>query len=162
MIKMAKIKRKELLHYIRTGASATPNYEVLGADLESLEVSMNMNVESSVNILGESSINISNGTKTASIEPYFANSGTGLYTKLQGFIDNQSELDDLITDVVEVKKYETEGTAGYPAFKREVKLEVVSYGGSAVGYQIPFNVHFTGVQVAGEYDIDTDVFTPDA
>ena len=158
---MAKIKRKEYLHYINTGTSATPVYEVLGTDIESLEVAMNMNVETTTNILGQSSINISNGTKSAAIEPYFANNGSGLHTLLQGFIDNQSELDDLQTDVVEVKKYETEGVAGYPSIKKTVKIEIVSYGGDSSGYQIPFNVHFTGVDVAGEYDIATDTFTAD-
>jgi hypothetical protein len=154
---MAKIKRKEYLHYIQV--SATPTYSVLGTDLESLEVAMNMTVESTVNILGESAINISNGTKTASIEPYFANSGTDLYNMLQGFIDNQSELDDLVTYVIEVKKFETATATGYPAIKKTVKLEVVSYGGSSAGYQIPFNVHFTGEQTTGRYNITTNVFT---
>jgi hypothetical protein len=46
---MSKIKRKEYLHYIQD--SATPTYSVIGYDLESLEVSMNMSVESTVNIL---------------------------------------------------------------------------------------------------------------
>jgi hypothetical protein len=156
-----KIKRKEFAHFINVTPSSTASYEQLGVDLEALEVSMNMNVETFNNILGQASVNISNGTKTASIEPYFADKDTALFTLLQGFIDNNSELEELATDIVEVKKYETEGSAGYPAMKKEVKIEIVSYGGDNSGYQIPFNLHFTGVDVAGEYDLTTGAFTAD-
>jgi hypothetical protein len=157
---VAKIKRKEYEHFINVTPTETATYEQLGLDLETLEVAMNLNVETTQNILGQSSINISNGTKTASVEPYFADEGTGLHTLLQGFIDNQSELDDLQTDVVEVKKYESPTGDAYPAIKKTVKIEIVSYGGDNSGYQIPFNMHFTGVDVAGDYDVVLGTFTP--
>lgn len=40
-------------------------------------------------------------------------------------------------------------------------IEVVSYGGDTTGYQIPFNVHYTGVKVKGKFDVNTKKFVAD-
>ena len=36
---------------------------------------------------------------------------------------------------------------------------IVSYGGDTTGYQIPFNVHYTGVKTKGTFNISTKTFT---
>ena len=38
-------------------------------------------------------------------------------------------------------------------------LAVSSYGGDTTGYQIPFNVHYTGVKTKGTFDPATKKFT---
>ena len=53
-------------------------------------------------------------------------------------------LDDLKTDIVEVKLWDKDTAGAYPAVREECYIEVVSYGGDTTGYQIPFNVHYTG------------------
>ena len=156
---MAKIERKYLAHFIN-GAKAgeAAIYERLGEDLEEFSPELSAQVETKKNILGQSSILISGYEKTGSVEPYYAESGSGLFTKLQSIIDEQLVLDQLKTDVVEVKLWEeTEG--GFPAYKEEVIIEVVSYGGDTTGYQIPFKLHYTGNRVKGNFNVDTKTFT---
>jgi len=156
---MSKITRKELLTYIDATPSATATYYVLGTDIEEQNVDMNYEVESKTNILGEASINITNGIKTTTIDPYIAESGTDLHDFLQDIIDNKKELDDLITTIVEVKKWETPTSDSYPAIRKQVKIEITAYGGDTEGYKIPFNLHFTGTQSVGNYDVVLDTFT---
>lgn len=161
---MPKIERKYLAHFINTAAPSAEAavYERLGKDLEEYSTEMAAQVDTKKNILGETSIQISGYEKTGSIEPYYAESGTGLFTRLQDIVDNQLVLDDLKTDVVEVKLWEGEGDATtFPAYKEEAYIEVTSYGGDTTGYQIPFTLHYTGVRVKGTFDASTKTFTAD-
>ena len=68
-------------------------------------------------------------------------------------------MDQLKTDVVEVKLWEQAEDGGYPATKEEAYIEVNSYGGDTTGYQIPFTLHYTGVKVKGTFDVATKKFT---
>jgi len=157
---MAKIERKYLAHFINTAAGKEEAvYERLGKDLEEFSPELSAQVDKKKNILGETSILISSYEKSASVEPYYAESGSALFMRLQTIIDEQQVLDDLKSDVVEVKLWEpTEGSV-YPAVKEEVFIEVTSYGGDTTGYQIPFTVHFTGNRVKGTFDVSTKTFT---
>lgn len=158
---MAKIDRKYLAHFIN---AAEPNaeaavYERMGKDLEEYSPEMSAEVNTSKNILGETSILISSYEKTASVEPFYAETGSALFARLQNIIDNNLVLDDLKTDVVEVKLWE-EGTDGsFPAIKEEAYIEVTSYGGDTTGYQIPFTLHYTGVKTKGTFNPTTKAFT---
>ena len=158
---MAKIQRKYLAHFINTAANGAENavYERLGKDLEEFSPELAAQVDTKKNILGESSIVISGYEKTASVEPFYAEEGSGLFQRLQEIVDDGLLLDDLKTDVVEVKMWgEQEGTA-FPAIKEEAYIEVTSYGGDTSGYQIPFVLHFTGNKVKGNFDVSTKKFT---
>lgn len=160
---MAKIERKYLAHYINTTAPSvaeqTAAYERLGKDLEEYSPELSAEVESKKNILGETSINISSYEKTASVEPYYAEKGSALFTRLQTIIDDSLVLDDLKTDVVEVKLWEAETAGAYPAIREEAYIEVTSYGGDTTGYQIPFTLHYTGVKTKGTFNPSTKTFT---
>ncbi len=68
-------------------------------------------------------------------------------------------LDELKTDVVEVKLWESETEGTYPATREEVYLEVTSYGGDTTGYQIPFTLHYTGNKVKGTFRVADKTFT---
>ena len=158
---MAKIERKYLAHYINTATGdAEAAYERLGKDLEEYSPEMSAEVETKKNILGETVINISGYEKTGSVEPYYAEKDTGLFTRLQAIIDEGLVLDALKTDVVEVKLWEAEAENAYPATKEEAYIEVTSYGGDTSGYQIPFTLHYTGVKTKGTFDPTTKAFTP--
>ena len=155
-----KIERKYLAHFIdtaRDGSGAV--YERMGKDLEEYSVSMSAQVESKKNILGETSVLISSYEKTASIEPYYAESGSQLFERLQQIIDQGLVLDDLKTHVVEVKLWEAQQDGQYPATREEAYIEVTSYGGDTTGYQIPFTVHYTGNKVTGTFNVNTKTFT---
>ena len=157
---MAKIERKFLAHYINTASGEQPaSYERLGKDLEEFSPELSAQVDTKKNILGERSVLISSYEKTGAVEPYYAESGTGLFTRLQEIIDNDLVLDHLKTDVVEVKLWENAENGGYPATREQAYIEVNSYGGDTTGYQIPFTLHFTGSKVKGTFDPATKTFT---
>ena len=158
---MAKIERKYLAHYINAAAlnAEAAAYERLGKDLEEFSPELSAQVDTKKNILGETSILISSYEKTGSVEPYYAEEGSALFTRLQDIIDNSRVLDELKTDVVEVKLWENAGEGVYPAIREEVYIEVTSYGGDTTGYQIPFTLHFTGNKVKGTFNVSTKTFT---
>ncbi len=156
---MAKIERKYLAHFINTAASDEPVYERLGKDLEEFSPELSAQVETKKNILGQTSVLISGYEKTGAVEPYYAEADTGLFTRLQGIIDEGLVLEALKTDVVEVKLWEAAQEGVYPAIREEAYIEVTSYGGDTTGYQIPFTLHFTGNKVKGTFDVNTRTFT---
>ena len=156
---MAKIERKYLAHFINTAESGEAVYERLGKDLEEFSPELAAQVDTKKNILGETSILISSYEKTGAVEPYYAESDSGLFQRLQAIIDDGLVLDKLKTDVVEVKLWETENDGSFAAIKEEAYIEVTSYGGDTTGYQIPFTLHFTGNKVKGRFDVNTKTFT---
>lgn len=157
---MSKIERKYLAHFINTAKSIeSAVYERLGSDLEEFSPEMSAQVETKKNILGESSILISGYEKTASVEPFYAQSGSALFERLQEIIDGDLVLDDLKTDVVDVKLWGAETSGSYPAVKETVYIEITSYGGDTTGYQIPFTIHYTGEKVNGTFNVSTKEFS---
>ena len=158
---MSKIERKYLAHFINAAAlgETTPVYERLGKDLEEFSPELGAQVETKKNILGETSVIISGYEKTGAVEPYYAESGSKLFDRLQDIIDEGRVLEDLKTDVVEVKLWEQDENGCYPAIREAVYIEVTSYGGDTTGYQIPYTLHFVGDKVKGMFDVATRTFT---
>ena len=156
---MAKIDRKYLAHFINAG-DGEALYVRLGEDLEEYSPELSAQVDTKKNILGQSSVLISAYEKTGAVEPYYAQSGDPLFAKLQKILDEGLVLDQLKTDVVDVKLWEgNEDSSEYPAIREEAYIEVTSYGGDTSGYQIPFKLHYTGLKTAGTFDITTRTFT---
>ena len=60
---------------------------------------------------------------------------------------------------MEVHLWEEESSGAFPAVKEECYIEITSYGGDTTGYQIPFNVHYTGVKTKGTFNVQTKTFT---
>ena len=141
-----KIERRYMAHYLNAGFGGAENYCRLGADLEEYSPELTANVEKKSNILGQTSVTIDGYQKQGEVSPYYAEAGDPLFEKLQEIIDGDLVLDDLKTDIVEVKL---------------CYIEIVSYGGDTTGYQIPFNVHYTGVKVKGKFDVKTKKFVAD-
>jgi len=155
---MGKIARKLFATYLEA-QTPTPSYSLLGTDLEDFSIEMNANVVKTANILGENSISVDKYEKQASIEPYKADNGNDLFTWLKSIIDGDLTLDNLNTNVVHVDLFGAESSGAYPAIKETCVVEVVSYGGDTEGFQIPFNIHLTGVKIAGTFNPATKVFT---
>lgn len=155
-----KIERKYMAHYLNaTFGEGTPDYCRIGADLEEYAPELSANVEKKNNILGETSVVIDSYQKQGDVTPYYADDGDPLFAKLQAIIDGDLVLDDLKTDVVEVKLWDESAEGAYPAVKEECYIEVVSYGGDTTGYQIPFNIHYTGAKTKGSFNPTTKTFT---
>ena len=156
-----KIQRKYMAHYLNAGfAAEEAAYVRLGRDLEEYAPELNANVEKKTNILGQTSVVIDSYEKQGEVAPFYAEEGDPLFEKLQAILDGDLVLDDLKTDIVEVKLWGEESSGAYPAVKEECYIEIVSYGGDTTGYQIPFNVHYTGVKTKGTFAPDTCTFTP--
>ncbi len=155
-----KIERKYMAHYLNAAfGKGEDNYTRLGADLEEYSPELSANVETKSNILGQTSVVIDSYQKQGEVSPYYADSGDALFEKLQAIIDGGLVLDDLKTDIVEVKLWDKDSAGAYPAVKEECYIEIVSYGGDTTGYQIPFNVHYTGVKTKGTFDPAAKKFT---
>lgn len=157
-----KIKRQFMAHFINTAiAGGSAAYTRLGKDLEEYNTEMNANVDAKKNILGEVSVSLDGYQPEAEVEPYYAVVGDPLFARLQAIIDERQTLDELITDVVEVHLWEEDsGTSGtFTAYKEEAIIEVSSYGGDTTGYQIPFNLHFTGKRTKGKFALAAKTFT---
>ena len=158
-----KIERKYMAHYLNAAFGTEPDsYCRLGSDLEEYSPEMTANVEKKQNILGQTSVVIDGYQKQGEVTPYYAVEDDPLFEKLQAILDGDLVLDDLKTDIVEVKLWGEESSGAYPAVKEECYIEIVSYGGDTTGYQIPFNVHYTGVKTKGTFDPADSTFTPQA
>lgn len=156
-----KIQRRFMAHFVNAAApgASQAEYERLGDDLEEYSVEMNANVDKKNNILGGTSVNLDSYQPQASVEPYYAVVGSKLFERLQMIVDERQTLDDLKTDVVEVHLWKSASGGGYEAYKEEAIIEVSSYGGDYTGYQIPFNLHYTGVRTKGTFNLSTNTFT---
>lgn len=160
-----KIERKYMAHYLNAHFAAAgeegAEYVRLGDDLEEYSPELTANVEKKSNILGQTSVVIDSYQKQGEVAPYYANKGDKLFERLQGIIDGDLVLDDLRTDIVEVKLWDESGkeSGSFPAVREECYIEVVSYGGDTTGYQIPFNVHYTGQKQAGTFNVKEKTFT---
>ena len=158
-----KIERKYMAHYLNANFAnddGTAGYVRLGQDLEEYSPELSANVEKKNNILGNTTVTIDSYQKQGEVSPYYAEKGDPLFEKLQTIIDGDLVLDDLKTDIVEVKLWGEESAGAYPAIKEECYIEVSSYGGDTTGYQIPFNVHYTGVKTKDTFDVSKKTFTP--
>ena len=163
---MSKIERKLLAHYLDSAmpgaAGATPAYVRIGKDLEEYAAEMSATVDKKKNILGGTSVVLSSYEKSGTVEPYYAEKGDPLFARLQDIVDNMRVLDECNSTMVDVHLWEKPTGDAYPAVCWDVVLEVTSAGGDASGYQIPFNVHYTGEHRAGTFDVKTKAFTPAA
>ena len=158
-----KIQRKYMAHYLNarfaSDSTGKDDYIRLGKDLEEYSPELSANVEKKSNILGQTSVTIDSYQKQGEVSPYYAEAGDPLFEKLQEIIDGDLVLDDLKTDIVEVKLWGETADTTYPAVREECYIEVSSYGGDTTGYQIPFNVHYTGVKTKGTFNPATKAFT---
>ena len=148
-----KIARKYMGHFLDASfMGETPSLYHLGKDLEEFNVEMNPNGEQKQNILGENTYQLSGYEVSASAEPYYAVVGDALFEKLQHIIDTQATDDTLKTYAYEVHLWETGTSQGtLVAYRQECYVVPTSYGGDTTGYQIPFEVHYVGDKVLGNF-----------
>ena len=156
-----KIKRKMLATYLNSAFAGNEGggYVLIGKGIDEMSVSMGANVTKTPDILGETPVTIDKYEKSQSVEPYYAREGDELFEALQAVIDGDLTLDDLNSDIIDVNTWEAPTSETYPAIKEECVIEVVSYGGNTEGYQIPFNIHRTGIKTSGMFNPTTKTFT---
>ena len=109
-----KIERKYMAHYLNAAfGSGDASYTRLGSDLEEYSPELTANVEKKSNIVGETTVTINGYQKQGEVSPYYAEPGDPLFERLQAIINGDLVLDDLKTDIVEVKLWDKD-TGGVP------------------------------------------------
>ena len=115
-----KIERKYMAHYLNAAfGSGDASYTRLGSDLEEYSPELTANVEKKSNIVGETTVTINGYQKQGEVSPYYAEPGDPLFERLQAIIDGDLVLDDLKTDIVEVKLWDKDTAGAYPAVREE-------------------------------------------
>ena len=147
-----------MAHYIDSSfGGESASWYRLGKDLEEFNVELNPDVEQFKNILGENTFTHSGYEISATVEPYFAVVGDALFEKLQAIVDGQKTDDSLKTYAYEVHLWEAgTGSGTFVAYRQEVYVVPTSYGGDTTGYQIPFEVHYVGEKVLGNFTPASD------
>ena len=156
-----KIDRKYMAHFLDAGSlcgGSSVDYERLGKDLEEYNIELNPDTETSKNILGESTFKHNGYEVSSDADPFYADTTSTLFEKLQQIVDERLKDDNLKTSAVEVHLWK-EATAGkYEAYKQDCYVVPTSYGGDTSGYQIPFTVNYVGDRVKGTFDIKSRTF----
>lgn len=157
-----KIDRKYMGHLIDAGLlchGTESAWERLGDDLEEYNVELNPNTETKTNILGQNSFHHNGYEETSEASPYYANTESKLFTKLQEIIDYRHKDDNCKTNALEVHLWDGDETNGFVAWQQGCYVVPTSYGGDTSGYQTPFTVNYFGERTKGIFKDKT--FTPD-
>lgn len=159
---MAKLARKAYATYLDANfGQDTPNWFLIGKDIEDMSVELNPETEQKENILGETSVNDKGYTPSMSADPYYANPSDSIYPKLKSIAMERLKGDACKTQILEVIIADT-ADASHEAYIEDVVVKPQSYGGDTSGFAIPFEVLFDGNREKGTVKI-TDkvpVFTP--
>ena len=155
-----KLERKALLHYIDASfGSGSPEWFLIGKDIEDMSVDLNPDTETVKNILGETSVKDNGYEPSMSADPYYANPEDSIYDKIKDIAMQRLTGDACKTKILEVI---IDGESPYEAYTEDVIVKPQSYGGGTEGVNIPFDVLFDGNRQKGTVTIEDKVptFTP--
>lgn len=156
-----KLERKALLHYIDANfGSDSPEWFLIGKDIEDMSVDLNPDTETVKNILGETSVKDNGYEPSMSADPYYANPEDSIYDKIKDIAMQRLKGDACKTKILEVI---IDGEdSPYEAYTEDVIVKPQSYGGGTEGVNIPFDVLFDGNRKKGTVTIADKVptFTP--
>lgn len=159
MSRVKKVERKYLAHFIDASFNGdATNYVRLGKDLEEYTIELNPDGEATKNILGESSYNIKGYEPSGSVDTYYAYEGEPLFEHLAEIANERKTGSDCMTTVIDVL-LNANGTVAW-AYREDAVVVPQSIGGDTGGVQIPFEVHYNGGRVKGDFDMNTKKFTP--
>lgn len=154
-----KLKRSHLAHYIDAsfGKSSTPDWFLIGRDIEDLSVELNPETDQKKNILDEVVTEDNGYEPSFDAGTYYADTNDKIYEKLKDIAMNRLTGDDCKTKVLEViidKK-----TGPYDAWIEDCVVKPQSYGGDTKGVNIPYKVSFDGNRKQGTATITDKVPT---
>lgn len=158
--------RKCLVHYVDAAFDTTyanTDYQRLGLDLESLDVELNPQIETTRNILGENSVTFSGYEPSTGIETFYHDAAKALEEKVMELAMSRQYGDACKTSYVEAL-YKAGDTADAEpvlirAYREDILLVPTSYGGDTNGVQAPFEIHYCGNRVEGTFDMKTRTFS---
>lgn len=151
---MAKLNREAFASFLDTAWNSKvadvskAAFEIIGDDIEEMNVELNPDVESRKNILGQTK-SVDNGYEPSmDADPFYADPDKALYPKIRDIAMGRLKGDACKTLLLEVIVEDTEATT-HLAYVREVLVKPQSYGGGTEGFNIPFNVSEDGSSVKG-------------
>lgn len=151
------------MHYLdATFGGETPEWFLIGKDIEDMSVELNPDVETKKNILGENSIDDNGYEPQMSADPYYANPDDAIYPKLRDIALERKKGDECRTRILEVI-IEDPKAESHTAYTEEVLVKPQSYGGGTEGINIPYDVHYSGNRIKGKVTLTAGVpaFTAD-
>lgn len=147
-----KLERKAYATYIDANfGSGSPEWFLIGKDIEEMSVELNPDTETVKNILGETSVKDNGYEPSMTADPYYANPDDGIYEPIKGIAMERKKGDACKTKILEVIIDDEEGP--YEAYQEDVIVKPTSYGGDTSGFAIPFEVHFDGNRKKGTVTI---------
>lgn len=152
-------ERKNLMTFLDANfGEGTPNYVILGEDLEDYSEELNPQVEVKQNILGAQKVKHSGYQVQSNVEPYYAYQGDPLYPKIMAIANERKTGDACKTTKVDVL-VDDDGVQLW-AYREEVHVIPSSIGGDTTGVQIPFTLYNCGNRTAGTWNASTKTFNP--
>ena len=73
--------------------------------------------------------------------------------------EEDKELDEVVTDFMEVDATGEATSGEYPAFKQKGAIDLKSYGGDTKGISEPFDINWCGSKIYGTFNPKTKTFT---
>ena len=125
-------------------------WEVLGIDNDDLSKELNPDVEKGKNVLGEATFKHMGYEPEVSVDPYYAEVGTALYTKLLAAAIQEKSADTDIKGLFVEVCYDTATTTTLSGtgYQRAAYIVPQSTGGDTGGLGIPFTVNPIGPKTA--------------
>ena len=157
---IGKLKRSYLLHYIDASfGGQTPDWFLIGKDIEDMSVELNPDTTKTKNILDETVVNDNGYEPSMAANTYYANTGDAIYEKVKDITMNRLTGDDCKTKVLEVLVDTVEGLSGgaNDAWIEDCVVKPQSYGGGQGGVNIPYNVEFSGNRQKGTATLNNRV-----
>jgi hypothetical protein len=150
---MGQLSRKHLLHFIDANfnKSETPNWFLIGKDIEDLSVSLNPDVQTKKNILDETVAEDNGYEPSIDADTYYANTNDAIYSKLKEIAMNRLTGDACKTRILEVMVDNKNGP--YDAWMEDIVVKPQSYGGASGHINIPYNISFDGNRKQGTVTI---------
>lgn len=158
MPEMNKIERKYLVHLIDANFNkGETNYIKLGEDLEEYSIELNPDSDTKKNILGETKTVNKGYEPNGSVETYYAYESEPLFEQLAKIANERLTGSECKTTVIDIL-INADGTVAW-AYREDAIVIPKSIGGDTGGVQIPFEIHYNGNRVKGNYDLETKKFT---
>lgn len=160
-----EIKRESFMLFVNVGTTASPEWELIGEKVEDLGLELNPNVEKVHDVTGKTSVTIDKYEVQTSVSPMRAKKESKMFAFLYGVVKDEKTLSDLEKEFLCVNVFDVTGegaSATYAAWKQKGVVAVNSYGGGTQGLDIPYDIHYFGDKIHGDFAPATKAFTPAA
>jgi hypothetical protein len=160
---MPKLERKWYAQFV-TPPGEVEAWSVLGIDNDDLKKELSPQTETKKNVLGETAFNHNGFEVEVSVEPYYADKGSSLYTALSKIaLEESYGSTDCIGKYAEVIfDANTAGTSVFTgvAYIQDAWIIPQSIGGDTSGVQIPFKLNPVGPKIKKNISYDASTHTP--